>query len=189
MRAFEGVMFQRFLFAGKAFAQFFRIIVTQFVQRKRNAIKEPERFIDRLRRVGKQSRHFRCIFEIAFRIGVQQCRAGLCNRYMLANAGHRIGQRPALRRMHQNVIDGKQRQTGFLRKRNPPTKARAHMPVVGHARSQPDAPRRQRGEAGEKTGLRAVVVHDDELQAGLECGQVLEKQMALAFLRAQIAAR
>ncbi len=111
-RAFFGKSNERLLRRRESLANFVRIVVGQFVERKTAAVEKAQRFRDRLRRGAKQPRHFLSGFQMALGIGFQPP-AGTVEREMLADTGDHVLQRPPLRRVIEHIAHGNERDFCF----------------------------------------------------------------------------
>ena len=89
------------------------IFVFQFAERKVAGIGDVDGAGDGIGKAGEQPRHLRRRFEMPLGIdGKPQARFG--KRAFLADAGEHVGERPALRRVIGDVVDGDERRVHAL---------------------------------------------------------------------------
>ena len=75
-----------------------------------------QRFLDRLRRVAEQPRHFLRRFQVALGIGGKLA-PGAVDGHFLADAGEHVGERAAVGMVIEHVVDRDQRHLRFVRQR------------------------------------------------------------------------
>ena len=184
LRALARERDERLLFARETFAQFIRIFIGEISEAKIERLDEARAFLDRLRRLAKQPRHFLRALEMPLGVrGEKKARFG--QRRLLANAGHRVGERAALGDVHMRVIDGDEGQGELFGECDASQKACARAGPVKRSRRQPDAALQR----VEKRGGRGAILHDDDKLALAEIEKVLKDERAVALVRAHIAAR
>ena len=179
-RAFGDVMRQRLLLACETLAQFGGVIVGELIEREIDALDQADRFGDGLRRRCEQSRHFLRALQMAFGVAAEQA-AGIVECAALADAGYDIGDRAPLGGVHDNVVDGDERQAGLARKRQALREIAPHMRAVACDEREPQTPPRRVAQS-----LRRRAGHRYQQQAVRILQEVVEAQQALAFLRARI---
>jgi len=135
--ALGDVIFESRLFAVEARAKFGRIIVGEFVEREIDAIENARRLRDRIGRIGEQSRHFARAFQMPLGVEREQS-AGVVERSARTDAGEDVGKFPPFGRVHENVVDGDQRQAGFARKLQAPSEIASHARTVGGRQREPE---------------------------------------------------
>ena len=113
-RALVSEMRQRLLRVGEALDRFVGIFVAQFVEREGELAGEVQRFLDRLRRVAEQPRHFLRRLQEAFGIGGEPA-PGAVDHDLLADAGEHVGERAAVGVMEVHVVDRDQRHVRLAR--------------------------------------------------------------------------
>ena len=126
------------------------IFVCEFGERKAAGCGDLDGAGDRFGKGGEQARHF--LGRLEMPLGVdRQSQAGFDNRAFLADAGDDIGERPALRRVIEDVVDGDERGADALRRVR--REARG-----GAARRRDDNARRQEtcGPAPRERGRRGA---------------------------------
>ena len=82
-------------------------------------------------------------------IGFEQ-EAGIVERHAFADAGDDVGERTALRRMHEDIVDGEKRQVMSTGERSTARKIGAHVAAIAGACREPDTAWRGIGEFGDK---------------------------------------
>jgi len=138
---FEGEMRKRLLRRGKAFDLLVRIFVFQFVKREGQRLAEARGFVNRLRRVAEQPRHFRWRFQEALGIG-RKLPPRTVNGGLLTDAGQHVGKRAAVGMVEMHVVDRDQRHLAFARERPQAFQPGPIAPAIEHRGGQPHPVRR-----------------------------------------------
>ena len=134
-RAFVGQMRQRRLRVRKAVDGLVGIFVAQFVEREGKLLAQMQRFLDRLRRVAEQPRHFFAGFEEALGIG-GKAPAGAIDDQLLADAGDDVGERAAVGMVIMHVVDGDQRHARLARQVLAAREPRPVAAAIEHRRGE-----------------------------------------------------
>jgi hypothetical protein len=178
-RARESKGFERFLFAGVAFAQFARIFVSEVAELEREPFQEAHGLRDRFGRLREEPRHFLRALQMLFAVRIEEI-TGAIERRLFPDAGERVGERPSLRNMHMRVIDRDERQVLRARQFDPARESSAHVRPVENGRCDPEPASERVDEARGK----GAVVHHDEMQAVAVLDEIVEKEGALPLFRA-----
>ena len=134
-------MRERVLRVGEAFDGLVGIFVAQFVEREGECVAQAQRFLDRLRRVAEQPRHFIRGFQVALGIGGELA-AGAVDGGFLADAGEHVGERPPVGMVIEHVVDRDQRHLAFARQRRLEAREpRAVASAIEHRGGEPHAAR------------------------------------------------
>ena len=183
-RTLVSVSRQRLLRRRITLAQLLGIDVREFVEREGQAVEKARALFDRLRRLGKQPRHFGRALEMALGIGLRQPPRAF-QRHALADAGQHVGERAPLGDMHQRVVERQQRRVELARQRRAPREALAHVGSIGRAGADPQPVAERLAQDAERREIR--LRQRDDLQAFAKLEQIGEIEPALALRRAQIA--
>ena len=124
-------MRQRVLRVGKTVDALIGIFVAQLIERKGERFTQARRFLDRLRRVAEQPRHFVRGFKMALGIGGELA-AGAVDGGFLTDAGEYVSEHPPVGMVIEHVVDRDQRHVRLARQRNAARQPRPVAPAIGH---------------------------------------------------------
>ena len=156
---------------------------------KRQASAISTRARDRFGEAGEQPRHLRRRLEMPLGID-RQPEAGFGDRAFLADAGEHVGKRPAFRHVIEHVVDGDERRAACARRARRAGGAGAARRRDSDGRRQEKCAPARRARARQplgEDGVEAVRRQHDEHLAFAGGQDVLEGEMAFAFLRLEIA--
>jgi len=123
----------------------FGIVVFEFRQRELAAGEEVLGFLDCLRRIAEEPRHFGRALEMPLGIGFQNA-PGAVHAQPLADAGEHVLQRTLFRRGVERVIGGEQRHAAAARHVPQDGKAAAVGAMAVHGAAKPERARRGLGQ-------------------------------------------
>ena len=164
--ALAGESFERLLRARIAFAQFLRILIGKFVERKGKSFEKARGLRDRLGRFGEKPRHLWPALQMPLGVGLQ-APAERVDRRAGAGRGQHVFQGAPRSNVHEHVVGGEQRQMNAAGEIGARGERVAHSRSVGHRGGKPDAAGRRFGEPKKKRLLVPRSVRNMRLEG---CG-------------------
>ncbi len=185
MRAGPGQVFQMALRGLARRHRLVGVLISKLIERKIDAAGKPHGFLNRLREVAEQPRHFVSRLEIAFRIGFKTPADGV-DGGLLANAAQNILQGTARGMVIQHLIGRQQRHAGRRGDAIEPHQTAPVVATIQQARRKPHpigaAALQLVQNIKRFCRVEAMRQHHGQQLAFGEFEEIIELQMAFALL-------